>query len=372
MDPIESEVHAAAWKYIYRQRCCPPEHVSSESIKNRELGDHLEVCHWCRQDYEEGLIPTEVQHTSAAAQPAPPDMITPGAIFSIQPSLGGWGPKKRYYNPPLIIIASFCDERAVEVFQICGEELFAGPEDVLLDGGMYGFVETWNRYTLAVADLAVCYGTVSDSLIEHIQTLPDIIQTQCEVGSLLWHFRQLEIETGYFFSRQSVQRLMQQYESSSAKEVLDIRDAGFQQRFKTGLRSLPVILSSTAQTDTFLELIAGCEPNPELLPLAADNRPAVDALLFKVSTAGVESATVIRGSLTHQERKEEHLMLSGILDIPDDIIVESYFFWKTHAGIIPAEPGQSGISEKVFWAMFPVPAEWTQNAGELVVRILVA
>jgi len=192
-----------AWQQAWRLRSCPPDHLMGNP-QDDHLRGHLELCPWCRDAMELPVIPNPVP-VALDSSKIPP---VPGQLYTLSPKLAGWGPKSRYYNAPVVIVISCTDEHSVFVCQTYGDPEFAGPDDVPLRGAFSGFAQPWNCYTMLQSNLETSLGDVDPQVVEMVRQRIDQKIFSPQPGSLLWFFRQMEVETGYFFSSMAVSHLM--------------------------------------------------------------------------------------------------------------------------------------------------------------------
>lgn len=215
------------WLNAWRNRSCPPDDILLGPV-TPELADHLEICPECR-DHRELIGPRDIQQLAAALQEIIPDKTStppvPGQIWSLQPQLGNWGPKKRYYNPPMVLVLeSRRNDRFCLVAQIHNNANFIGQGDIILPGYPQLQAESWNTYTLRQSDLNRYWGMVELSVVEAIKAESTIV-SEINERSLLDLFRQLEVETGFFFSAQAVDDLMDQYNrNENLAEIVNLFD----------------------------------------------------------------------------------------------------------------------------------------------------
>ncbi|MBV5329969.1 MAG: hypothetical protein JZU65_20480, partial [Chlorobium sp.] len=108
----------------------------------------------------------------------------------------------------MVLVLSCPDAGTVLVSQIYGDHALAGPEDVLFANNLQGFAEPWNCYTLMRDDLGILLGEVDATVVSTILVQAKRTDAPLQFGSLLWFFRQMEVETGYYFASHAGNRLM--------------------------------------------------------------------------------------------------------------------------------------------------------------------
>lgn len=357
---------AETWLLAWQLRCCPPDAVLTGELTD-ELRQHLEICPLCSRERAEALPPVRLNlDPDGMAEKQQPE---PGQLWSIQPSLGGWGPKQRYYNPPVVLITGLAGADGVNVVQTSGAVELAGPDDLLLDNGLSGFAEPWNQYTLQTPYLQTCLGRISEQLSTRLRKLSDETPPAPKPGSLLWFFRQMEVETGWYFAEQSLTDLLGDIEKTSLPSLPDIHT----NKLLADLQQLPVIIPDIDCTALPEDILARTMPADDLLPLAAaELKPQmIRMLLFIMEQGKMHTAEMISADVTLMDRQESTLHISGCCrsDVPDDAVW--IFRWQSDSWSVKPLPGQYGASDGVFWAIFPLTDIAAPEQGELIVRILV-
>ncbi|MBW2328574.1 MAG: hypothetical protein JRF04_02980 [Deltaproteobacteria bacterium] len=79
----------------WQLRCCPPDAVLTGEMSD-ELKQHLQLCPFCRRERADPLPSVQLNLPPAAATEKQQPQA--GELWSLQPSLGGWGVKIRYYT----------------------------------------------------------------------------------------------------------------------------------------------------------------------------------------------------------------------------------------------------------------------------------
>ena len=202
-----------AWLLAQRMRCCPPDDILFGDVeKDKALEDHLQDCQSCRQarlDFPDGInmqLPKIKNKKNS---------LSPGELWSISPDMRGWGEKNRYYNPPVVLITADAGGYGFTVVQTYCNMLLAGKDDIALNGEaneLTGFAQPWNRYTLHRKNLGIYLGRVSEPCLQEVILALDNEPEEVKPGSLLWFFRHMEVETGWYFSQQAFPVLMDAYE----------------------------------------------------------------------------------------------------------------------------------------------------------------
>jgi len=206
-----------AWQRAWQMRGCPPDALLYSIDPDHSLAEHLQRCPFCREQREAGAaaagalqeIASRMAHLAGVAQVGGTRLSpVPGQIWSMRRELSGWGPKGRYYNPPLVLVLD-CPKAmpgALRVAQLFDDPLLAGAGDLRMTDDW--LVESWNTYTLAENDLDRCLTTIAAEALESVLKseqgpFPVVVE-----GSHLAAFRRLELEVGAFFSMDAVARLM--------------------------------------------------------------------------------------------------------------------------------------------------------------------
>jgi hypothetical protein len=179
---------------------------------------HLSACPPCRekagQQPKNPALQTLATQLANRAPKAVAEEVRQGQLWTLRRELAGWGPKDRYYNPPWVLVVSLgkAISDAVQVTQVYDDRALEGPGDVPLGNEWGGFAEAWNRYTLRRSDLDACWGEVGPEVLYRIQKEEEMGFTALDRNSLLYRFRQLEVEAGYFFASQAAGALLDQVE----------------------------------------------------------------------------------------------------------------------------------------------------------------
>jgi hypothetical protein len=352
-----------AWQQAWRLRCCPPDHLLVKP-PNASLRDHLELCPWCREALE---LPPCPMPGSPPAQVSAAPSLAPGQIYALDPRLAGWGPKSRYYNPPAVLIVSCPDERSVFVCQIYGDTELAGPDDVALGHGVSGFAQPWNCYTLMRRDLGLYLGKIDAQIADRVRQHGEQGTFSPQPGSLLWFFRQMEVETGFFFSNQAIHSLLADHESDAVALVHTLDPA----KVREYLHCLPLTLPATDRdVPSPLDLLVWAVADERILPLAAADEETIPALIFTLQQGRIVSVAIEPLTVSFQEYAEGMLTITGSTTSMAIDALTWVFRWQTEGQLIEPLPGQSGCDDQVFWATFPLTPEQAAQPGTMVVRIL--
>jgi len=361
-----------SWRSAWRMRCCPPENLLYGE-NTRELIEHLQFCPWCREERESSddnpNFPV-IQGGEAKKKKMLPEM---GQLWSLKQSLGDWGPKGRYYSPPLVVIVEM-NSTSVTVFQSYGDMDMAGSDDIPFQTDLVGFIQPWNRYSLRIEDLDICYGMVSDVQEGKISHLENAKEQLVETGSLFWFFRQMEVETGYFFASQAIPSLMSEYEEIQVKTSVDILTS-----FNNDLKSM------VSQLETFrlvlprefsieysaVDFLFYAYAPDDLLPHAAadSNTESEYALVFTLKNEHISNVEVIGIQITAWNHDGPLLYISGNLNEIAPGNSHIFFRLNTKNQHFDPVPGEYGVEKDFFWALFQVE-DADLEKGECIVRII--
>ncbi len=198
-----------AWQAAWRTRCCPPVEVLAVEQGQDALEQHLELCPWCREAVRNdsfraaASISRKLRSLSAKARVPRP---SPGMIFFMNPELGAWVRGGRYITPPAVLVISMPEKSRITVAQISESQLFAGPGDIPLGNGLHGFAQSWNTYRVSPSDFFMLSADTGDASAEAVikAKIDQVDEKGPEPGSMVWFYRQLEIETGQFVSKKVV------------------------------------------------------------------------------------------------------------------------------------------------------------------------
>jgi hypothetical protein len=193
---------AQAWDLAWQTRFCPPqESILADRLAPEALA-HLRVCPACQELAAcQGEPSPGPVATPAAPAPRPGADPAPGQLWSLAPALGGWGPKHRFYNPPVVLIlrAGLHLANGLLVAQTYHDPLLQGEDDVPLNGQR--FAQPWNIYTLHRDGLGTLHGQFGPAAAAQV------------LAASRHLFRQMEIELGSFFASAAVCALLEEYQA---------------------------------------------------------------------------------------------------------------------------------------------------------------
>ncbi len=380
MGPLTaSEIDNNAWKRAWRMRCCPPDAVLYASEDAGMLEAHLEICPWCRADQTDGLpVPS-----FAALCPVESTKVLPGTgeLWLIKTTLGGWGEKARYFNGPVVLVIEDSDEKMVNVLQIYDDDYFKGSDDVPLGNDLVnepgnelaGFAEPWNRYSLCKDDLVLKLGEVTRDVLETCKAATKAPSVDIEQGSLLWFFRNMEVETGFYFAQQSIAKVMKSMQEDRKDNKIAWFNTVSQSQLLLQLQHLKLQCKEPLPADVSpLDVLAYCSLPDDRLPLAAaDTTKTGFAIVFVLGAGSLESYSTCTFKLHQTDVEENSLLVSGTL--PEEAVDfdEFHCWWKTDGEMISPVQGQSGYANRVFWATFSREEPLTpQDNYEIVIRCI--
>ena len=355
---------AAAWQQAWRLRCCPPDHLLVVP-PDPQLNEHLTLCPWCRASLDAPPCPFPGPTPAPAPAAAP---LQPGQVRAVRLTLGDWGPKSRYYNPPAVLVLNLPDSRSVFVCQVYGDDSLAGPEDIPLGGDLTGFAEPWNTYTLMRDDLDTLLGEADSGVAAAVLEQRSQTEPALQPGSLLWFFRQMEVETGYFFAHRAVSRLVAAQDNESVPTAVPLDP----DKVRRALERLPLRFTPpVAPPATPLDLLAWASADERLLPLAAADPHRIQALVFTVADGDITAVKAESLALDFHEYSNGVLTITGTGPATgSDGHCNWLFWWQAGHDLVGALPGQSGWRDGVFWAAFALTPEQFDRNGHLVVRLL--
>jgi hypothetical protein len=358
--PADDKMHNEIWKRAWRLRCCPPSTLLFSARCSEELHAHLRFCPWCKAErHEESALidPILFPREDVTGMPQL------GEIRAVRHALAGWGEKFRYHNPPTVLVVAVHEGGTVTVVQLHDVHELSGDGDILLTPGHHVFAESWNRYSLAHSDLAQPLGQASPYILEKIAAATSAPAAELAEGSLLWFFRNLEVEVGYFFARRSIAAILEQKEINLEQVIQpaapwsDTLAYGNLTEFLDSLRSLGLGLDQKQSTTSSPgEALLALHIPDDRLPLAAADSETTYALLLTCRGGKIVSWAPCALNVNDHHFEGKALHITGYFrDTSDDCSILACW-WQSKGGNFPAVPGQAGVKEGVFWASFTVPA----------------
>ena len=321
-------------------RTCPPPGVFKDRHQRSNVREHLSVCPRCASTEDGaaespdmwGTLAQKIEESSPAAEFGEKATDTKiGQIRCVHAGLGGWH-KGLYYNPPCILVidANEAYPDAVRVVQIYHDITLAAPGDLILTSEQTGFgecfAESWNAYTLKIADLENPVGCVSDEIVDRIRRMGEDSDTLPEWAiapkPLIEHdpriyFRQLEVEVGYVFSSRSVAELLQAFQ----RPVLKLAYASTVELKEDICKSIPNVRWPADPTAMEIALAAAQLPAEMHAKAAADEGgERMPVNLFAVRGGRLIYTASAEGVILRRKRDEAGVELAGqITGLPEEI-----------------------------------------------------
>ena len=380
---INSNAHPTidreSWQRAWRSRCCPPDHVLRAAGKSADLASHLDLCPWCRQAVEEPPLGFSLEPSSLVQDAAVHPQV--GELWGVKPSLGGWGEKARYYSAPVVLVVEETGDGIVSVMQVCDDEHFSGPGDVSLQPDCHGFVETWNRYSLCADHLVAPVGRVAEEVLTACRETATVVAGGViEQGSLLWFFRNMEVETGFFFARQAMGKVLKIADgneanggttgANSAREWLlgQPPAAVRQQLTRLGLHCRT---NDTAEI-TLADILASTVIPDDALPLAAaDGKDTLSAIIFTCRYGMISEFDISHFDINHLDLLDSTLLVGGVFAEVQPAFDEFFCWLKTATGLMDPIPGSCGSTDCIFWAAFDIrDLEKPPDKSDIILRYI--
>lgn len=328
-----------AWQTALITRGCPPDSILFSATPSPETREkHIQGCPFCQERLEHKDLYAGIDQSEISLEEKKSDAkqkIRPGQIRLVNPDLGGWGPRNRYYNSPNVLVLKLLPEpaAAVEVAQVHTQELLSGPGDVQLKD--QGFAQSWNTYTLAVRDLGRIQGIASTDLTEQVRAFSRNEPEPISENRVLFYFRQLELSVGSCIASRSINGLLADQEADQGQsppeaiQDLDPRDLRRQFRTKQPELILPEKVSSALE-------LAGLASFQDRAFAAADTRQAVEAKWLTPKEQGPEISPA-QVAVTLMERTTTQCTLAGRI-LPAGIQAgRVHAWWQAEGNVRPAE-----------------------------------
>lgn len=352
-----------AWRTVYQDRTCPPFAVLRDPVQAESVEEHRKGCPFCAMKSADPIDHEAWAELGAQLVrdcPKPQKLtVQVGQVWNLVTIKGGWDERFRHINPPMVLILDvFEDVSGVRVAQLFDEETLMADGDVSLDP-RFGAAEAWNTYALDQADLDSCFGQVGPDVMDAVRRAVDTEPRPVEDGSIVWHFRQLELEVGSFMAMEAMGRLMARHERYAVRqELADVQAVrGKVLAFDPRIR-LP-------KADDGLRMLAEAEFPDELMLRAAAGEG--EHLPFTVVSVGGET-NPCRGSLAEllgSELDDTVIRITGRL--PEECREGLLFAWwrrpdvGLEEGVTEFDP-----SSGIFSAVFPRKSQLDFNLGRPV------
>jgi len=362
---MKSSMIYLTWQAIWRMRCCPPDSVLFGE-QTPELQQHLEFCPHCREEVKQAAGQTGIPPFQGRKDSTQIISLKAGQLWSLKQELGGWGPKRRYYAPPLVVLTDVHDD-SVTVYQSCGDMIFAAADDIPFQNNLKGFIQPWNHYSLLKADLDSYYGDVVEDP-SRMSNQHDTAEPVIEPGSLLWFFRQMEVETGYFFSSRAVSLLLREHESKKKSgRIHAINPETLRRQLCDMGAFFPEMVS---HCETVRDILLHVQLPDNALPLAASDDITTEyALCLSIQNGKAENIKHSAITISQWHRNEGYLHVVGKFheNMPSD--TQIYVRLNAGGSFFEPVPGEFGVKNKLFWALFDVGSADTTE-GECIVRVI--
>lgn len=379
MRELQKKPQLLAIEIAWQIRRCPPADMLMEFKEDTSLQTHLGGCLFCRECREAlGDLGAPLSAPAQAGQLFGEVIdVRPGQIWRLSQALSGWGPKNRYYNPPLVLIleilqypptpaprrAASVTPGAVRVAQVYDDLCLSGPGDFALGGSL--FAESWNTYTMRQSDLGILFDTIpmeiagKVSLAGSAEPLPDI-----DPHSILAAFRRLEIEVAAFFATQALSDLFNALEPDVFAKVANLCSDR-----ATLLSSFPRSIRWPQHDLSTLEMLALAEPPAAELPLAASEE--VETLPVNLLMLRGEGAELTRtvASLTVWRRQREGFLVGG--QVHGELLPDAAIFCRWVVDDSLVEPSEAMIDAEsgYFRIFFAGLSEQQAKRGRLTILV---
>lgn len=391
-----------AWDLAWQTRFCPPDEIIFKHPLDGEAEAHLKSCPGCRRRrmLDESSPPWRELFRamqSRAAPEAKPEDPRPGQIRSLHSSLAGWGPKERYYNPPVVLIldAARSLPNGVLVAQCYHDPTFMDQSDDVRIGEAR-FAEPWNIYTIHCKDLGPVQGMAGEEPLRQVKSLSQTSSPELPPWSPKFIFRQMEIELGCFFSAGSVIALMEEYDKAgaasqgpglavAASPLAEVRgparpdwETQSAEDLSHHLRELDLKVPPASWASKPADLYFMSEPLEQKMDLAAadaDLARLVPVLAFRMRQGRPVALEYLSAQLMDLIRSPQ-LILGGRftsrLDKEDQWQAE--FRWRGQDGkMIESQAGRITWQDSepaYFWTVFPIDAKGVEDIeSRLCVRL---
>lgn len=214
LDSMELQDLSAAWDMAWQTRFCPPEVDLAQMAGAGHAQEHRQACPACRQNQawrEQACCPPAGRQASGPGPQAQAGEPAPGQLWILDPALAGWGPKQRYFNPPVVLVLQVGRhlQNSVLVAQTYHDRLLGGDDDLAL--APERFTEPWNIYTLHRDFFWRPCGDFGAQAAQRVLAASRVPHPELPPWSLLQLFRQMEIELGCYFASQAVGRLLEEH-----------------------------------------------------------------------------------------------------------------------------------------------------------------
>jgi hypothetical protein len=380
-----------AWDLAWQIRFCPPDQLILEGTLTPQAEAHLKSCPICRRRQAmEGVSLPGLIIGGAALETAPGGIEDSepraGQVRTLKPELAGWGPKERFYNPPVVLVldAARSLPGGVLVAQCYQDLTFMAEDDVQI--GASRFAEPWNVYTLHQDYLGPVLDVVNEGIVPQVAQASQAVAADLPLWSAHFVFRQMEIELGCFFSAGAMFALMEEYErlaEAPAEEISAAAGGPTAQPTKqpqvTWLSQIPddlpaclkglglqMPLDPQAAKPADLYFLVEAADQMDLAAADADSARLVPVVAFRISQGRPVAYENLKAQLTDLIRSPK-LILGGKLmaKLDDEENWQAEFRWLADDGSLLKSRASHVRWQKSeptwFWASFDVDAAGVED-----------
>lgn len=349
---------------------------------------HLDSCLFCREDRAALAVHTGdgPSRAAMARKPDPPEAdeaASVGDLRRIREDFGGWGPRGRYFNPPLVFLVEEVKGRK-DVFraaQVHDFPALKGPGDTPLFAEV--FAESWNVYPVARWRLGPLVRrmdqAVTARVLKNARRRPhenkqatwakgverDLRSPAYSETSFLEAFRRLEKETAAFFTSLALSDLSETFATSRLRRALMEKFTDFgalEDAFGSA-----VILEDDPYEDPLLRLVLSSWMPPSL-PMAAAG-PAQGFFVKKIRWAPSPALEPVWAELRAFEETEDGFLVAGKIHERVCEEAEIHAVWRIPAGRALAREAVIDPNTGYFRLLFPEVTKKTAILAFLEVLI---
>jgi len=377
-----------ALEEAYRVRTCPPRHILYRDPPDEALSRHLASCSFCRDD-RAALATLMAGRPSLAGMPPQPDQpkadAAPavGDLRRIQETLGRWGPRGRYFNPPLVLLVDGVKGRK-DVFraaQIHDFPALKGPGDTALFAEV--FAESWNIYPVTRGCLGPLVRRVDKAavarVLKNVWRCAQEEERAAPAGlfdkilrppaysetSFREAFRRLEKETAAFFASSMLRDLSKPFAESRLRRALreTCTDLGaLEDAFGTA-----ILIEDNPAEDPLRRLVLSSWM-PPALPMAAAGRPQ-GFFLKRIQLSPSPAVDPVWAELRAFEETQDGFLVAGKIQEPLSEETEIHAVWRIPGGRALAWEAQLDPKTGYFRLLFPEVSKRTALLANLEVLI---
>ena len=362
-----------ALAFAIQIRTCPPPDVRNQKEYQTENKRHRDICPFCSTDIKNEIDAWNVLSENFKKRINPTNLhddkknIKNGQLRILNKNFCRWQEGYYYTAPVVIVLKDQCEiDDEILVAQTWHDIYLASPGDLvvpeMLRTGSYEFfIEPWNVYTLKKQYLGPYLGQAADDVVE--QTLkmhedPNILPDWApRLLPLIeedprQYFQELEIKTGYFFSIQAVNELMEKQTSnifSFAHGSVDMLIGK--------IRKVKGDIEWLWQPETIEECFALLRFAPESIRLSAsadDHKEIIAACLY-LREGEIKALKPVECQVFHEKSSPEGYTVTGeIPGLAEDIKQLSFMCFmsdKKNRSLTPGKWSWDGIT-KNFLARF--------------------